>query len=312
MYLKGQEWQLRKRQQASEYVMAVVIKGMGMLVVLTVLAITFYLFYKGMPFWQEHGIGSMLLNSRWAPAEEQPSYGISYMIGASVYAGLGAVAVAMPIGVIIALYLVELAPRWFADILWQVMELMSGIPSILYGLCGMILLTPGLYKWEKVWCLEGEKIYIPSGGANLLAAILVLAVMILPSVVITAGTAMQEVSKRQRLEAKALGASRFQVAVGVVLQGAEGGITAAGILALGRAIGETMAVSFVAGGVVNRPRLFSAVRLLTTALVSEMGYAKGVHREALFCIGLILYLLIMILIGGLHGVAEKKWGKKNH
>ncbi len=290
--------------------MAVLIKGMGISVVIVVGAITFYLLYKGMPFFMKHGLGEMLLRSRWNPVGENPSYGISYMIGTSIFGSFGAMIIAMPIGVATAIYMEEMAPKWFSDRLEVVIELMAGMPSIIYGLAGLMVLTPMVYDWEKLWMKEEWKYHVPSGGANLLTAILVLAMMILPTIITMSKEAIRAVPKRLRMEAMALGASGFEVSWSVVLESAKSGIISAGILSLGKVLGETMAVSLVAGGVVNAPKPFSSVRFLTTALVSEMGYATGNHREALFSIGLILYLLVMILFGGVHGLTKKKQNKK--
>ena len=285
-------------------------KGIGISVVAVVGAITFYLLYKSIPFMQKYGVGQMLLNCRWEPVSEMPSYGISYMIGTSLFGSFGALALAMPIGLATAVYISELAPKGVAEMLETVVELMAGIPSIIYGLVGLILITPKVQKWEQAWLQNEETAHGFSGGANLLTAILVLAVMILPMVIITSKAAIEAVPQRIRLEAMVLGASRLQTIFSVVLEEADKGIVTAGILAFGRILGETMVVSFVAGGVVNRPTPFSSVRFLTTTLVSEMGYAKGTHREALFLIGWILYVLILVLIGGGHGLATKKTNKK--
>ncbi len=304
--MKGQEWQLQKTEKVSEAVMAFIIKMLGKSVVTIVAAITFYLLYKGCPFFIKNGIAEMVLKSNWKPLAEIPSYGISHMVGATLFGSFGAMALAMPVGIGTALFLAELAPKWLLNILEPIIELLAGIPSIVYGMVGLMVVTPFLYKVEEAVYYRKNPSYIPSGGANLLAAILVLAVMILPTVIITSKAAVKAVPEQLKCAAIALGATRLQVVFGVTLRSASSGILTAGLLGLGRVLGETMAVSFVAGGVANYPMPFSSVRFLTTALVSEMGYAVGMHREALFAIGLILYLFVMILIGGVHEFTAKK------
>ncbi len=308
--MKRQELGLRQKTRNSEILMACLIKGMGLLVVLIVGAITWYMFYKGIPFFKKYGVEEMLLRSRWEPVSENPSFGISYMIGTSVLGSLGAMALTMPIGVLTAIYWIEIAPEWLSDIMGAVIELMAGMPSIIYGLAGLTMVTPMIYDFEKLWFEELPGKHIFSGGSNLLAAILVLAVMMLPTVTITSAAAIKAVPKARKLEAMALGASKLQAVFSVVLEDAKRRLITVGILGMGRVLGETMVVSLVAGGVVNRPELFSSVRFMTTALVSEMGYAKGIHREALFSVGLILYILILVLVGGVHELAEKEKNKK--
>ena len=310
--MKGQEWQLHQRKGVGETGMAVLIRGTGILVLIVTGAITFYLFYKGILFFLENGMGTMLLNCRWEPTGRFPWYGISYMIGASVFGSFGAMAVAMPAGVAIAVYIEEFAPKRLSVTLEIIIELMAGVPSIVYGLAGLVQITPVLYQWEKKWIADNTAFYIPSGGSNLLAAIFVLAIMILPTIIMTSKEAVKAVPERLKREAMALGASKVEAIIGVKLKSAYHGIVTAGILGFGRVLGETMAVSLVAGGCVNFPVPFASVRFLTTALVSEMGYAEGNHRKALFSIGLILYILIMLLIGGVHEFTKSRQKEKSN
>lgn len=307
--MKGQKLQkqLHTPENRWEILAGFFIKIMGMITVAAVIAITFYLLYKGMPFFLKVGIFEMLLGTDWEPLQEIPRYGILYMIEATLFGSIGAMALAMPVGVFTAAFLVEMSPKWFSDILEPIVELLAGIPSVIYGMLGLTMVTPVLYQLEMAWYKEKNPVHMPSGGANLTAAILILAVMILPTIIVTGKTAIEAVPKEIVNGSKALGATKVQTIFGVTLKSAKSGLMTAGLLGLGRVLGETMAVSFVAGGKVNAPFPFASVRFLTMALAGEMGYAQGMHREALFAIGFILYLTIMILLGGVHAFRRKEY-----
>ena len=278
---------------------------MGFLTIIIVGLMTCYLIYKAMPFFFKEGIGSMLLETDWKPLDENPKYGIVYMVATTLFGSLGAMVLAMPIGIFTAIYLVKIAPSWVTNILEPIIAILAGIPSIIYGMFGLIVITPVLYQVEKKYFLlerdfilltKERDAILSSGGANLIASILVLAIMILPTIITMSQTVLKAVPEKVEHGALALGATSLQMIFTVTLKSASSGLFAIGMLGIGRVIGETMAISFVSGGNVAFPSPFSSVRFLTTALVSEMGYAQGTHREALFAIGLILYLFEMILI----------------
>ncbi len=306
--MKQQRWYLQETESFLEISTRIFIKIAGLTAVGAVGAITFYLFWKGIPFFLKEGVGKMILETKWKPLNETPEYGIFYMIGTTCLGSIGAMTLAMPIGVFTAVFLTKLSPKWVANIAEPAIEILAGIPSIIYGMIGLIVITPFLSKIEMIWYQKTGGFHMPSGGANLIAAILVLAAMVLPTIIIMSKTAIKAVPKEMENGAKALGATKLEVIFGVTLKSAGSGIFTAGLLGFGRVMGETMAVSFVAGGTVNFPLPFSSVRFLTTALVSEMGYAKGVHREALFAIGFILYLCIMVLMIGVHKTKHKGKG----
>ena len=238
----------------------------------------------------------MLLETDWKPLDENPKYGIIYMIATTLFGSLGAIVLAMPIGIFTAIYLVKIAPSWVTNILEPIIAILAGIPSIIYGMFGLIVITPVLYEVEKNYFLLKRDAILSSGGANLIASIVVLAIMILPTIITMSQTILKTVPEKVEHGALALGATNLQMIFTVTLKSASSGLFATGMLGLGRVMGETMAVGFVSGGNVAFPSPFSSVRFLTTALVSEMGYAQGRHREALFAIALILYLFEMILI----------------
>ena len=187
------------------------------------------------------------------------------------------------------------------------MELLAGIPSVVYGLLGMLVLNPLMYRLEQV-VFHGSRTHQFTGGANLLSAVLVLVVMILPTVISVSETALRAVPDQLRVSSMALGASRIQTIFQVVLPAARPGITTAVVLGVGRAVGEAMAINLVSGGSVNVPLPFSSVRFLTTAIVSEMGYAEGVHRQVLFTIGLVLFGFIMLVNILLHKIMQEEDG----
>ncbi len=278
---------------------------MGFMAIGMVILITSYLICKGIPFFLKEGIGSMLLETDWKPLDKNPKYGIVYMIVTTFFGSVGAIVLAMPIGVFTAIFLVKVAPNWVKDMLEPMIGILAGIPSIIYGMLGLIVITPIFYEIERNYFLlrsdftmltKERTSIMPSGGANLMASIVVLAIMVLPTIITMSQTVIKSVPIQLEHGALALGATNLQTTFTVTLKSASSGLLATGILGLGRVMGETMAISFVSGGKVAFPYPFSSVRFLTTALVSEMGYAGGTHREALFAIGLVLYLFEMTLI----------------
>ncbi len=262
--------------------------------VLAVGAIALYIIVSGTPALGKAGLKEMLFGTVWRPAASEPRFGILYMILTSAIGTLLAVFIGMPIGVLTAVFLVEISGAGAAGAVRAAVELLAGIPSVIYGLLGSYLLNPLMYKLER-WLFAGSPSHQFTGGANLLSASLVLAVMILPTVISVSETAIRRVSADIRAVSFALGATRVQTIFRVILPAARSGIVTAGILGLGRAMGEATAILLVAGNSVNLPLPFRSVRFLTTTVVSEMGYAQGVHRQALFAIGLVLFLFIMLV-----------------
>ena len=204
-----------------------------------------------------------------------------------------------------AVFLAEVAPKKLAAIIKPAVELLAGIPSVIYGLLGLLVLNPIMYKLELM-IFKGSETHQFTGGANLISAVLVLAVMILPTVINISESSIQAVPKDLKSASLALGASHIQTIFRVILPAAKSGIITAVILGVGRAIGEAMAISLVSGSSVNIPLPFNSVRFLTTAIVSEMGYASGLHRQVLFTIGLVLFVFIMLINFTLNSVLKRE------
>lgn len=205
-----------------------------------------------------------------------------------------AILLGVPVGILTAVFLAETAPARLSAVVKPAVELLAGIPSVIYGLLGIMVLNPIMYKIELALFKDSETHQF-TGGANLLSAVIVLAVMILPTVINMSETAIRAVQPSLKASSLALGATHIQTIFHVILPAAKSGILAAIMLGVGRAIGEAMAITLVSGSSVNLPLPFNSVRFLTTALVSEMGYASDLHREVLFTIGLVLFVFIMII-----------------
>ncbi len=260
----------------------------GLASVAFVLLISVYLVLAGLPAIGEIGLGQFLFGTVWAPGGKEPAYGILPFLLTSVYGAAGALLIGVPVGVGTALYLAKLAPPRVAKAVGTAVDLLAGIPSVVYGLVGMSVLVPALQRWLGL-----------SSGACLLAAILVLAVMILPAVIRVSETALTGVPKGYEEASLALGATWTETLFRVTLPAARGGVAAGVTLGAGRAIGEAMAVIMVSGNVARMPRLLGPARFLTTAIASEMSYASvgSLQRNALYSIGLVLFLFIMLLNG---------------
>lgn len=261
-----------------------------------VVIITVYLIGAGLPALEKVGVFSFLFGTDWNPEKEL--FGILPMILSTIVAAIGAILLGVPIGVLTALFLVGLSPPKVAVILRCAVQLLAGIPSVVYGFFGMLTVLPMI-----------RKLFPFSVGDSLLAVILILAIMVLPTIISVSENALRAVPIGYRDAGLALGASPMRVLFGVTLPAAKSGILSAVILGVGRAIGETMAVLMVAGNVVNFPSLFSGVRLLTTGIVLEMSYSSGLHRQALFAIGLVLFVFIM-LVNGSFLILSKKRGNR--
>ena len=262
--------------------------------IFAVCAITLYLFAKGLPALHKVGVGDLLFGTVWKPTAAEPSFGIAYIILSSIVGTAFSVLLGVPIGLLTAVFLTEVSDKRLARLVQPAVELLAAIPSVIYGLLGMMLLNPLLYKLEKA-VFAGSATHQYTGGADLLAAVIVLAIMILPTVISVSASAIRAVPTHLRSASLALGASKMQTIWGVTVPAAKSGILTGVVLGIGRALGEAMAINMVAGGSVNLPLPFNSVRFLTTQLVSEMGYAEGTHRQVLFTVGLVLYLFIMIV-----------------
>ncbi len=257
-------------------------------------AITVYMFIKGAPALKEVGAFDLLFSEIWKPTAQEPAYGIFYIILASIVGTGVSVLLGVPIGLLTAVFLSEIAGKKIGNIVGGAVELLAAIPSVIYGLIGMMVLNPFMYSLEKK-IYEGDSTHQFTGGANMLSAIIVLAIMILPTVISVSTSSLKAVNDNLRSASLALGATKEQTIFKVVIPAAKSGILTGIVLGIGRALGEAMAINMVAGGAVNIPLPFNSVRTLTTQIVSEMGYAQGLHRQVLFTVGLVLYIFIMIV-----------------
>ena len=257
---------------------------LGLVTVGCVLIITVYLVISGIPAIKKIGLIPFLFGKSWAPTSAEPSYGILPFILTSVYGTAGAIVLGVPAGFLTAIYISKYAPAKVGAAMQSAVSLLAGIPSVVYGLVGMLVLVPGI-----------QKIFNLPDGASLVAAIIVLAVMILPSIIKVSVTALQAVPKEYEDASLALGATPTETYFRISVPAAKSGIAAAVVLGVGRAIGEAMAVMMVSGNAANMPGLFESVRFLTTAVASEMAYSSGLQRQALFSIALVLFLFIMMI-----------------
>lgn len=275
---------MRSRKQLLETAVHGIFLMLGLVTVGCVLLITVYLVVSGIPAIRQIGLVPFLLGDTWESTAAQPSYGILPFILTSIYGTAGAILFGVPVGFFAAVYLAKLAPTQVKSIVEAAVSLLAGIPSVVYGLVGMLVLVPG----------TRALFHVPD-GASLLAAIIVLSVMILPSIIKVSITALEAVPKEYEDASLALGATSIETYFRVSVPAARSGIAAAAVLGVGRAIGEAMAVMMVSGNAANMPSLFESVRFLTTAVSSEMSYSSGLQRQALFSIALVLFLFIMLI-----------------
>ena len=282
-------------RQLVEKIMNMIFLICGLASILFVVAITLYMLISGLPAIREVGLWNFLAGTVWAPTASDASYGILPMILASVIGTLGASAIGVPVGVLTAVFICYMAPRRLLPFLTATVELLAGIPSVVFGLVGMILLSPMI-----------ARIFDLSSGATLLTAILVLAVMILPTIVSVTITSLRAVPEEYVHGSLALGGTETTTIFKMNIPAAKSGIVTGIVLGIGRAIGETMAIIMVSGNVPNMPNLFGSVRFLTTGIVSEMNYASGTHREALFSIGLVLFIFIFLINLTLNRILKKQ------
>lgn len=275
---------MKSKKQIFETVVHGIFLILGLVTVASVLLITVYLVVSGIPAIREIGLKEFLFGKTWASTAADPKFGILPFILTSVYGTAGAIVLGVPVGFLTAVFLAKVAPPSVRSVVSQAVSLLAGIPSVVYGLVGMLVLVPGIRKVFRI-----------PDGASLLAAMMVLAVMILPSIIKVSITSLEAVPKEYEDASLALGATPIETYFKVSVPAAKSGIAAAVVLGVGRAIGEAMAVMMVSGNVPNMPKLFESVRFLTTAVASEMSYSSGIQREALFSIALVLFLFIMLI-----------------
>ena len=275
---------MKRKKQLFEGAVHGIFLLLGLITVGCVLLITVYLVIAGIPAIRKIGLVPFLFGKTWKSTGADPSYGILPFILTSVYGTAGAIVLGVPVGFLTAVYLAKAAPPRIKAVLSAAVSLLAGIPSVVYGLVGMLILVPGI-----------RKIFGVADGASLLAAMIVLAIMILPSIIKVSVTALEAVPPEYEDASLALGATAVETWFRVSVPAARSGIAAAVVLGVGRAIGEAMAVMMVSGNAPNMPKLFESVRFLTTAVASEMSYAGGLQRQALFSIALVLYLFIMLI-----------------
>ena len=268
---------------------------LGLITVGCVLLITVYLIVSGLPAISKIGLGKFLFGSEWASTAAESKFGILPFILTSVYGTCGAILIGVPVGFLTAVFLSKMAPKKLRTVMESAVSLLAGIPSVVYGLVGMLVLVPGI-----------RKLFHVPDGASLLAAIIVLAIMILPSIIKVSVNALDAVPKEYEDASLALGATPVETWFRVSAPAAKSGIAAAVVLGVGRAIGEAMAVMMVSGNAPNMPSLFESVRFLTTAVASEMSYASGLQRQALFSIALVLYVFIMLINAALNFFLKRK------
>lgn len=284
----------KKSKSIVEKTAAIIFRSCAIVSIIAVVTITGYMIIAGTPAIFKEGISGILFSTTWQPTGANPQYGIAYVILTSIVGVFLAICLGVPIGLFTAVYLAEIASKKARSVLKAAIELLAGIPSVVYGLLGILIINPIMYKLE-LFIFAGSKTHQFTGGSNLLSAIIVLTIMILPTLINISETSLEAVSDDLRQSSLALGASKIQTIFRVVIPSAKSGIVSAIVLGIGRAIGEAMAILLVAGNSVSVPLPFNSVRFLTTAIVSEMGYASGTHRQVLFTIGLVLFIFIMII-----------------
>lgn len=280
---------MKSRQKVFENVIHGIFLILGLVAVAAVLLISVYLIVSGIPAIRKIGLVNFLFGKEWQSTASDPKYGILPFILTSVYGTAGAVLVGTPIGFFTAVFLAKVAPKGVRRVVESAVGLLAGIPSVVYGLVGMLVLVPAI-----------RSIFGVADGSGLLAAIIVLAIMVLPSIIKVSLNALEAVPKEYEEASLSLGATPIETYFRVSVPAAKSGITAAVVLGVGRAIGEAMAVIMVSGNAPNMPSLFESVRFLTTAVASEMSYASGLQRQALFSIALVLFLFIMLINAALN------------
>ena len=286
---------MKQKLRPMELIMNLLFFICGFIAIVFVLFISIYLIISGIPAIREIGLVDFLFGQEWASTAAEPKFGILPFILTSVYGTCGAIIIGVPVGFMTAVFLAKVASPRLAAVVRPAVDLLAGIPSVVYGLIGMMVLVPAVR----------EAFDLPD-GASLFCAIIVLAVMILPSIISVSETALKAVPPEYEEASLALGATHIETVFRVSVPAASSGIAAAVVLGIGRAIGEAMAIIMVAGNVANMPTLFSSVRFLTTAVASEMAYASGLQRQALYSIALVLFIFIMLINIVLNTVLKRK------
>ncbi len=299
----------RKNKAMVETVAQMIFTICALFAIVIVASITIYMFVSGLPAVVEVGLKEILFRSVWEPTAAEPKFGILNVILTSIVGTMMAIILGVPLGILTAVFLAEVAPKPLARMVKPAVELLAGIPSVVYGLLGIYILNPLMFKLE-LYLFREDATHQFTGGSNLLSAVIVLAVMILPTVINISETSIRAVPGSIKAASLALGATSIQTIFKSILPAAKSGIVTAVLLGVGRAIGEAMAITLVSGSVANIPLPFNSVRFLTTAIVSEMGYSSGLHRKVLFTIGLVLFAFIMLINIGLNRVL-KKGGAEN-
>ena len=288
---------MKNKKQLFEDIIHGIFLVLGLITIGCVLLITIYLIVSGIPAIQKIGLFNFLFNDTWNSTAKEPSYGILPFILTSIYGTAGAIGLGVPIGFFTAVYLAKMASSIVKVIVSSAVSMLAGIPSVVYGLVGILVLVPTV-----------REIFSLSDGASLLSAIIVLAIMILPSIINVSITALEAVPKEYEEASLALGATPVETYFRVSIKAAKSGILAAIILGVGRSIGEAMAVMMVSGNAPNMPSIFQSVRFLTTAVASEMSYASGLQQQALFSIALVLFVFIMLVNVTFHFFLKKDKG----
>ena len=294
----------KRKKEVVETLAQIIFTICASFAILAVVSITIYMIVGGTPAILQVGLKDILFSTEWKPTADSPQFGILYVILTSITGTILSVLIGVPISLFTAIFLAEVAPKRLTKVVKPAVELLAGIPSVVYGLLGIYLLNPLMYKLEML-IFTDSKTHQFTGGANLISAVLVLAIMILPTVINTSETALRAVPTHIKATSLALGATPIQSIFKAIIPAAKSGIITGVVLGIGRAIGEAMAISLVSGSSVNLPLPFNSVRFLTTAIVSEMGYAQGVHRQVLFTIGLVLFVFIMIINITLNRILKK-------
>lgn len=289
------EKKMKRKKNTVENVIHGIFLILGLITVASVLLITIYLVISGIPAIREIGLFEFLLGAKWESTAAEPKFGILPFILTSVYGTAGAILIGTPVGFFTAVYLSKFAPERVKRVVETAVSLLAGIPSVVYGLVGMLVLVPAI-----------RKLFHVPDGASLLAAIIVLAVMVLPSIIKVSLTSLSAVPKEYEEGSLALGATPVETCFKVSVPAAKSGIAAAIVLGVGRAIGEAMAVMMVSGNVPNMPSLFESVRFLTTAVASEMSYSSGLQRQALFSVALVLFVFIMLINATLNFLLKRQ------
>lgn len=284
----------RKRRNFAEHAAKYIVTACGIFTILVVCSIAVYMVVSGTPALFQVGVTDILFGTVWEPKGNPAQFGILYVILTSLVGTAAAVVLAVPVGVLTAVYIAEMAKPAAANTIRNAIGVLAGIPSVIFGLMGLMVLNPLMYQLEQV-VFRNDPSHQFTGGANLLSAVIVLAIIILPTVINISEFALRSIPVAVRNASRAVGATEIQTIFHVLLPAAKSGIIMAVVLGTGRAIGEAMAISLVSGSAVNAPLPFNSVRFLTTAVVQEMGYASGLHREVLFTIGLVLFVFIMVI-----------------